>query len=133
MIPNRSGVIMTVTTLHSRTGLPLAGGYGPAQAAKESLTRELSAELAPQGIRVVGLRPQAMPKSVGSRRRFFESRAKSVGMTWEQFQEALASRTHSRRLMTLEEMANMAVFIASDKASGMTGTIVNLTMGSLDD
>jgi hypothetical protein len=29
--------------------------------------------------------------------------------------------------------ANMAVFIASDKASGMTGTIVNLTMGSLDD
>jgi hypothetical protein len=35
--------------------------------------------------------------------------------------------------MTLEEMANMAVFIASDKASGMTATIVNLTMGSLDN
>jgi enoyl-[acyl-carrier-protein] reductase (NADH) len=32
--------------------------------------------------------------------------------------------------MTLEEMANMAVFMASDKASGMTGTIVNLTMGA---
>jgi NAD(P)-dependent dehydrogenase (short-subunit alcohol dehydrogenase family) len=133
MVPNRSGVIMTVTTLHSRTGLPLAGGYGPAQAAKEALTRELSAELAPQGIRVIGLRPQAMPESVGSRRRFFESRAASSGMTWEQFQEALASRTHPRRLMTLEEMANVAVFMASDKASGMTGSIVNLTMGSLDD
>jgi NAD(P)-dependent dehydrogenase (short-subunit alcohol dehydrogenase family) len=133
MVPNKSGVIMTVTTLHSRTGLPLAGGYGPAQAAKEALTRELSAELAPQGIRVVGLRPQAMPESVGSRRRFFESRAKASGMTWEQFQELLASRTHPRRLMTLEEMANVAVFMASDKASGMTGTTVNLTMGSLDD
>jgi NAD(P)-dependent dehydrogenase (short-subunit alcohol dehydrogenase family) len=133
MVPNKSGVIMTVTTLHSRTGLPLAGGYGPAQAAKEALTRELSAELAPQGIRVVGLRPQAMPESVGSRRRFFESRAKSSGMTWERFQELLASRTHARRLMTLEEMANVAVFMASDKASGMTGTTVNLTMGSLDD
>jgi enoyl-[acyl-carrier-protein] reductase (NADH) len=35
--------------------------------------------------------------------------------------------------MTLEEVANMAAFMASDKASGMTGTIVNLTMGSLDD
>jgi enoyl-[acyl-carrier-protein] reductase (NADH) len=35
--------------------------------------------------------------------------------------------------MTLAEMANVAVFIASDQASGMTGTIVNLTMGSLDD
>jgi NAD(P)-dependent dehydrogenase (short-subunit alcohol dehydrogenase family) len=102
-------------------------------AAVEALTRDLSAELAPQGIRVVGLRPQAMPESVGSRRRFFEPRAKASGMTWEQFQELLASRTHPRRLMTLAEMANVAVFMASDKASGMTGTIVNLTMGSLDD
>jgi NAD(P)-dependent dehydrogenase (short-subunit alcohol dehydrogenase family) len=133
MVPNKSGVIMTVTTLHSRTGLPLVGGYGAAQAAKEALTRDLSAELAPQGIRVVGLRPQAMPESVGSRRRFFESRAKVSGMTWEQFQELLASRTHPRRLMTLKEMANTAAFMASDKASGMTGTTVNLTMGSLDD
>src|SRR5713101_6062170 len=56
MVPNKSGVIMTVTALHSRTGLPLVGGYGLAQAAKEALTRNLSAELAPQGIRVVGLR-----------------------------------------------------------------------------
>jgi hypothetical protein len=29
--------------------------------------------------------------------------------------------------------ADIAVFMASDKASGMTGTTVNLTMGSLDD
>jgi len=63
----------------------------------------------------------------------FEPRAKATGMTWEQWQDLLASRTHPRRLMTLEEMANVAVFMASDKASGMTGTIVNLTMGSLDD
>jgi len=34
--------------------------------------------------------------------------------------------------MTLEEMANVAVFMASDKASGMTGTIINLSMDSLD-
>jgi NAD(P)-dependent dehydrogenase (short-subunit alcohol dehydrogenase family) len=133
MVPNRSGVIMRVTTLHSRTGIPLVGGYGPAMAAMEALTRDLSAELAPQGIRVVGLRPQAIPESVGSRRRFFESRAKSAGVTWEQFQELLASRTHPQRLMTLEELANVAVFVASDQASGMTGTTVNLTMGSLDD
>jgi NAD(P)-dependent dehydrogenase (short-subunit alcohol dehydrogenase family) len=124
---------MTVTTLHSRTGLPLAGGYGPAQAAKEALTRQLSAELSPLGIRVVGLRPQAMPESEGSRHRFFESRAASTGMTWEQFQAALASRTHPRRLMSLEEMADVAAFMASDRASGMTGTAVNLTLGSLDD
>src|SRR5229473_2003285 len=132
MIPNKSGVIMTVTALHSRTGLPLVGGYGPAQAAKEALTRDLSAELAPHGIRVVGLRPQAMPET-GTIKRAFEPRAKASGMTWEQWQQMLASRTHGRRLMTLEEMANVAAFMASDKASGMTGTTVNLTMGSLDD
>ncbi|HEY3140068.1 MAG TPA: SDR family oxidoreductase [Acidimicrobiales bacterium] len=132
MVPNRSGVIMTVTSLHSRTGIPSVGGYGPAMAAKEALTRDLSAELAPQGVRVVGLRPQGMP---GTRtiKEGFEPRAKASGMTWEQWQEMLASKTHPRRLMTLEEMANMAVFMASDKASGMTGTTVNLTMGSLDD
>lgn len=132
MIPNRSGVIMTVTALHSRTGIPLVGGYGPAMAAKEALTRDLSAELAPHGIRVVGLRPQGMPET-RTIRDAFEPRAKASGMTWEQWQEFLASRTHPRRLMALEEMANMAVVMASDKASGMTGTTVNLTMGSLDD
>jgi NAD(P)-dependent dehydrogenase (short-subunit alcohol dehydrogenase family) len=66
-------------------------------------------------------------------KRAYEPRAKSSGMTWEQWQTMLASRTHPRRLMTLEEMANAAAFFASDKASGLTGTTVNLTMGSLDD
>jgi NAD(P)-dependent dehydrogenase (short-subunit alcohol dehydrogenase family) len=132
MAPNKSGVIMTVTALHSRTGIPLVGGYGPAMAAKEALTRDLSAELAPHGVRVVGLRPQAMPETP-TIKDAFAPRAKASGMTWEQWQEFLASRTHGRRLMTLKEMANVAVFLASDKASGMTGTTVNLTMGSLDD
>ena len=132
MIPNKSGVVMTVTALHSRIGIPLVGGYGPMQAAKESLTRSLSAELAPHGIRVVGLRPQGMPET-RTIRDAFEPRKKASGMTWEQWQAMLASRTHPRRLMTLEEMANLAVFMASDKASGMTGTTVNLTMGSMDD
>jgi NAD(P)-dependent dehydrogenase (short-subunit alcohol dehydrogenase family) len=132
MITNKSGVIMSVTALHSRTGIPWVGGYGPAMAAKEALTRDLSAELAPQGIRVVGLRPQGMPET-RTIKEAFEPRAKASGMTWEQWQEHLASRTHSRRLMTLAEMADVAVLMASDKASGMTGTTVNLTMGSLDD
>jgi NAD(P)-dependent dehydrogenase (short-subunit alcohol dehydrogenase family) len=132
MVANRSGVIMTVTALLSRTGAPLVGGYGPAMAAKEALTRDLSAELAPHGVRVVGLRPQAMPET-RTIKDAYEPRAMASGMTWEQWQASLASRTHPRRLMTLAEMANVAAFMASDRASGMTGTTVNLTMGSLDD
>jgi NAD(P)-dependent dehydrogenase (short-subunit alcohol dehydrogenase family) len=132
MVANKSGVIMTVTAIISRTGIPLVGGGGPAMAAVEALTRELSAELASQGIRVVGLRPQGIPET-GRIKKSFELYATASGMTWEQFHELLASRTHTRRLSTLAEMANMAVFMASDQASGMTGTTVNLSMGTLDD
>ncbi len=132
MVANKSGVIMTVTALPARTGTRLNGGYGAAMAAKEALTRDLSAELAPQGIRVVGLRPHGIPET-STMREVYDLKAKAAGMTWEQFQGYLAGTTHPRRVMTLEEVANMAVFMASDKASGMTGTTVNLTMGSLDD
>jgi NAD(P)-dependent dehydrogenase (short-subunit alcohol dehydrogenase family) len=132
MVANRSGVIMTVTAIPARTGTPLQGGYPPAQAAKEALTRDLSAELAPQGIRVVGLRPNGLPETA-TLREAFEPRATATGMTWEQWQQQLASRTHPRRLSTLAELAEVAAFVASDNASGMTGTTVNLTMGSLDD
>jgi NAD(P)-dependent dehydrogenase (short-subunit alcohol dehydrogenase family) len=132
MIRQGSGVIMTVTATHSRTGIPLVGGYGPAQAAKEALTRGLSVELAPHGIRVVGLRPYAMPETP-TIREAYEPRARASGLSWEQWQEMLASKTHPRRLMTVAEMANVAVFVASDRASGLTGTTVNLTMGNLDD
>src|SRR5215469_4341491 len=78
MIPRKSGVIMTVTALPSRRGTRLNGGYGPAQAAKEALTRDLSAELAPLGIRVVGLRPHGMPET-GSMKEAYDAKAKALG------------------------------------------------------
>jgi NAD(P)-dependent dehydrogenase (short-subunit alcohol dehydrogenase family) len=132
MIQNKSGVIMTVTALTSRKGNPGAGGYGPSQAAKEALTRDLSAELAPHGIRVVGLRTNAITETE-TFREVFDIKAKPMGVTWEQFTQYIANTSHTQRGSMLEELANMAVFMASDKASGMTGTNVNLTMGALDD
>jgi NAD(P)-dependent dehydrogenase (short-subunit alcohol dehydrogenase family) len=132
MVANRSGVIMTVTSIPSRTGIPLMGGVAPAMSAVEALTRDLSAELAPHGVRVVGLRPQGMPET-GTIKEVFGLHAKAWGISWEQFHEMIAGRTHVRRLTTLAELANMAVLMASDEASAMTGTIVNLSLGSLDD
>jgi NAD(P)-dependent dehydrogenase (short-subunit alcohol dehydrogenase family) len=132
MVPNKSGVIMTVTALPGRTGTALNGGYGSAQAAKDALTRDLSTELAPQGIRVVSLRPHGMP-GTRTMQEVFELKASRTGSTWEQFQTFLANWSHPRRVMRLEEVAHMAAFIASDKASGMTGTTVNLTMGGAAD
>lgn len=130
MVAKKSGVIMTVTALPSRTGTTLNGGYGPAMAAKEALTRDLSAELAPHGIRVVSLRPHGIPETPTMRD---VHELKTPSITYEQFQGYLANTTHPRRVMTLAEVANVAVFMGSDKASGMTGTPVNMTMGSLAD
>ena len=79
---------------------------------------------------MVGLRPHGIPET-GSLKEVFE--AKAFEMTWEQWQELLAGTTHARRVTTLEELASMAALMASDRASGMTGTTVNLTMGTLDD
>jgi NAD(P)-dependent dehydrogenase (short-subunit alcohol dehydrogenase family) len=132
MVQNKSGVIMTVSALPARMGSRLNGGYGSAQAAKEALTRDLSAELAPHGIRVVALRPHGMPET-STMKELFDIKVKAAGMSWEQFNGFLAGTTHPRRVMKLAEMANVAAFMASDKASGMTGTTVNLTMGALDD
>jgi enoyl-[acyl-carrier-protein] reductase (NADH) len=73
-----------------------------------------------------------MPET-GRIKESFELYAKASGMTWAQFHDLGAGRTHTRRLSTLAEMANVAAFMASDQASGMTGTVVNLSMGSLDD
>jgi NAD(P)-dependent dehydrogenase (short-subunit alcohol dehydrogenase family) len=137
MIPNKSGVIMTITSIPARTGTTLNGGYGSAHAAKEALTRDLSAELAPQGIRVVGLRPHGLPETSTMKEVFDAKVANSssvqAGMTFEQFKNYLANWSHPQRSMALEEVANMAAFMASDKASGMTGTTVNLTMGAVAD
>ncbi len=131
MVPRKSGVIMTVSAIPSRVGSPLVGGYSSAAAGKEALTRSLSLELGGQGIRVVTLRPHALPETE-SIRQVFELKAAKT-MTWEQWQEGLARGTHTRRLSKLGELADTAAFMASDRASGLTGTTINLSMGAVDD
>src|SRR6266849_4693202 len=105
MVASRSGVIMTVTSTPSRTGIPLMGGVGPAMAAVEQLTRNLSAALAPNGIRVLGLRPTGMPES-DTIQEVFALHANAWGIGWEQFRELIAARSHGKRLSTLTEMAS---------------------------
>ncbi len=132
MIANGSGVIMIVTAVPSRVGIPLLGGFAPAQAALEALTRGLSAEFASRGVRVVGLRTDGMPET-GTIKEVFGLHAKAHRISMEQFQVTIASKNHRRQLLTLAELTNVAVFMASDHASAMTGSIVNLSMGMLDD
>ena len=81
---------------------------------------------------MVGLQPHGMPETE-TIKEIFESRARTAEVTGEQFTGYLAGMNHPKRFLTLAEMANVAAFLASDKASGMMGTTLNLTMGALDD
>lgn len=130
MVARRSGVILTITGTPSRMAFPNVGGNAAAFAAVVALSRTLSAELAPQGVRVVCLMPNAMPET-GTIRENFERYAKATGVTAAEYLARIESTTHLRRLTTLAELANVAVFMASDQASAMTGTVVNLSGGAI--
>jgi enoyl-[acyl-carrier-protein] reductase (NADH) len=45
----------------------------------------------------------------------------------------IEQRTHRKRLPSLQEMAEVAAFMACDRASAMTGTIVNMSIGGIAD
>jgi NAD(P)-dependent dehydrogenase (short-subunit alcohol dehydrogenase family) len=127
-----SGVILTLTSAPARMAIPLMGGMAPAWGAVEALSRGLAAELGPRGIRVVCLRPNAMPETA-TITEVFGLHGKGAGATREQFQAVIEGQTLLRRLQTLTEVADVAAFIASDHASAMTGTVANLSGGIVVD
>jgi len=123
---------MTVTSSPSRVAIPNMGGVAVAMAAEEALIRNLSAELGPHGVRAIGLRPQGMPDS-DTIKEVYGLHAKANGITRGQFHDMIEQRTHRKRLPSLQEMAEVATFMASDRASAMTGTIVNMSLGAIAD
>jgi enoyl-[acyl-carrier-protein] reductase (NADH) len=54
-----------------------------------------------------------------------------MGISPEHFQALMERMSHTRRSTT--ELGNVAVFLASDLASGMTGTVANITGGKIVD
>jgi NAD(P)-dependent dehydrogenase (short-subunit alcohol dehydrogenase family) len=132
MVARRSGVILTITATPSRLAFPNVGGNAPAYAAVVALTRTLSAELAPHGVRALCIMPNAMPETATIRESFVRY-ANAAGITRAEYQARLESMTHLRRLTTLAELGNAAAFLASDQASAMTGTVANLSGGASAD
>ncbi|WP_412543635.1 SDR family oxidoreductase [Longispora sp. K20-0274] len=136
MTAQGSGVILTLSTPGSRLPGPGYMGFGVACAAIEAVSRHLAGELGPSGIRVVCLRPDAIPEALthdSHSRDVFRPAADRAGLSIEDFLAGAAGGTLLNRLPTLAEVADVAVFMASDRASAMTGTVANLTCGSLVD
>jgi NAD(P)-dependent dehydrogenase (short-subunit alcohol dehydrogenase family) len=132
MAQKGSGVILMHTPEPGRRGTPLIGGMGPAWAAMEAMCRGFSAEFAARGVRIVGLRTTGLPETK-TIEIIFGLHAKVLGIPREQFQQMIEGMGHTRRSSTLSELTNAAVFLASDRAAGLTGTAVNLTGGVVND
>jgi NAD(P)-dependent dehydrogenase (short-subunit alcohol dehydrogenase family) len=132
MVQQRSGVILMHTPEPARLGAPLVGGMGPAWAAMEGLSRSLSAELGPHGVRAICLRTTGIPETA-TIDVVFGLHSTAAGVTPQQFQSMVESMTHRRRSTTLAELADVAAFMASDRAAAMTGTVANLTGGIIVD
>jgi 3-oxoacyl-[acyl-carrier protein] reductase len=136
MAEQGSGVILMVAP---GPGARVSGrgflGNGVSAAALEALSRILAGELGPSGIRVICLRPHAIPEAVATShtRQLFEGMAGLSGLTTEDWLSELARTTLLGRLPTLAEVADYAAFVASDRASAMTGAIANLTSGAVVD
>jgi NAD(P)-dependent dehydrogenase (short-subunit alcohol dehydrogenase family) len=92
MVARRSGVILTIAGTPSRLAFPNVGGLAPAFAAVVALSRTLSAELAPQGVRVVCLMPNAMPET-RTIRESFERYARATGLTQAEYRARLEGMT----------------------------------------
>jgi NAD(P)-dependent dehydrogenase (short-subunit alcohol dehydrogenase family) len=127
MAARGSGVILTLNS-GSAHGSPMMGGTGPADAATDTLVRNLAVELGPRGVRAVGLWAAGVPETLTHAKLAAVDPAISAAAV-EGIIDNLAGMRMTRRNPTLAEVAATAVFLASDRAAGITGTFVNVTGG----
>jgi len=126
MLQQNSGVILAHTPNASRISPPFVGGMVPAWAAVEGLFRSLSVEYGASGIRAVYLNTTGIPET-SLIDEVWEIHGKAHGIGFEQFHSVMEGMTHRKRLTTLKELTDAAIFVASDEGSAITGTIFNLT------
>lgn len=115
---NTGGSLITMSYLGAGQAMPNYGLMGPVKAALESLVRYLAAELGPRGIRVHAISPGPI-----------QTRA-AGGL--KDFGDLLAAARRSaplRRLVTLEEIGQLAAFLAGPASSGMTGQTIYVDGG----
>jgi 3-oxoacyl-[acyl-carrier protein] reductase len=127
MLTRGRGVILAMGG--GREAIANLGGAHVAWAALAGLCRQLAAELGPKGIRVAWLLSPGSPDpSTADGNRRAEPGAPDVPPI-----DPFASATLLKRRPTYDDVANVAVFLASDWAATMTATEVNITGGAVVD
>ena len=122
MIGQGSGVILAFGGSGGGTVVPNLGGFQVALEALEAFRRQLACEVGPRGVRVVTLQTGGVAETIPEG---YEGREELVA--------SLVEPTLLKRTATLEDVGNVAAFVASDKARTMTATGVNITCGAIVD
>jgi NAD(P)-dependent dehydrogenase (short-subunit alcohol dehydrogenase family) len=132
MIKQHSGVIILVTGSPARAHVPGATAIGAAFGAVENLTENLAFEVSPFGVRVVCVRTLANidSRSIQDTMHFL---AGQLNITKDQAMASIAQANFLKVPATVQDTANAAVLIASDRARMLTGTVVNATAGAALD
>jgi NAD(P)-dependent dehydrogenase (short-subunit alcohol dehydrogenase family) len=125
MMKQKSGVILSLTATPGGIGYPLTGGFAPSCCALESFSRNLASELGPYGIRVVNIRSGGSPDS-----RIFKEAIAADPDVMDTVLESMKADTMLKQLPLMTDIANTAVFLASDMAGKITGVSVDVTAGT---
>jgi NAD(P)-dependent dehydrogenase (short-subunit alcohol dehydrogenase family) len=120
MLPQRQGSIVNVSSTFGRAGGPGASVYVASKHAVEGLTKATALEVAEAGVRVNVVAPG--PIETGMLNRFTGNEDKKA---------ALVSRVPVKRVGLPEEVAQAIVFVASDRASFITGASIAVDGGKL--
>lgn len=118
LMEGRQAALLTLTYLGAERAVPHYNTMGLAKASLEASVRYLAADLGPKGIRVNGI-------SAGPIKTLAASGIKGFGKMLD-YNEAVAPL---RRNVTIEEVGNVAAFLLSDLASGVTGEITFVDAG----
>ncbi|MFC1966633.1 SDR family NAD(P)-dependent oxidoreductase [Chloroflexota bacterium] len=127
MIPSRNGVIVNISSIAGRVGFGWRSPYSTSKWGIISLTQTLAWEVGRYSIRVNCIAPGAVE---GDRlERVLRERSKVRGIPFEKVLERESSRSALRRMVKPEEVAALAVFLASEQSSGITGQTINCCAG----
>ncbi|MFJ6079780.1 SDR family NAD(P)-dependent oxidoreductase [Streptomyces sp. NPDC092369] len=117
MIARGSGSIVNVSTMAARIGMPGLSVYSATKAALESLTRTWAAEFSPAGVRVNTVAPGPTRTDM------------VLTAMGEEGAAQVAKTTVLGRLATPREIAEVILFLASDRASYLTGATLAADAG----
>lgn len=118
----RKGVILLTSSTAGMYGFPNRAPYAAAKWGVIGLMKTLAMELGPYGIRANAICPGAVegPRMTG----VMEREAKAKGMSYAEVYKGYATGTSLGRLIEAQDIAEMAVFLASDAARMVSGQVI---------